>query len=219
MAEGVSTWFTKTLKFASSSRAASLTTSAVGGVVVSKPMAKKTTSRSGSSWAMRSASAAEYTMRMSAPWAFAFRSDRPLEAGHAHGVGVGAEGDVLTPASLLPRVGGGWAFQRQLDRHVDAPDGQHAHRAAGPVHHHHVGRQQVLHAVARDGVGVAAAELHEVVGAAGVRRLRDARGDGARELPVAELVHVLHAASCDAASPAKSSRVFRASSGSSFCSA
>ena len=59
MAEGVSTWLQKTLKFSSPSAAACWTTSAVGGVVVSKPMAKKTTSRSGSSRAMRSASAAE----------------------------------------------------------------------------------------------------------------------------------------------------------------
>ncbi len=54
---------------------------AVGGVVVSKPIAKNTTSRSGLSRAMRTASALEYTMRMSAPRAFAFSSDRPFEAG------------------------------------------------------------------------------------------------------------------------------------------
>ena len=54
---------------------------AVGGVVVSNPIAKNTTSRAGFSRAMRSASAAEYTMRMSAPFALAFMSESPPEAG------------------------------------------------------------------------------------------------------------------------------------------
>ena len=54
---------------------------AVGGVVVSNPIAKNTTSRSGRSRAMRSASAHEYTMRISAPRAFAFISDKPFDAG------------------------------------------------------------------------------------------------------------------------------------------
>jgi hypothetical protein len=40
---------------------------AVGGVVVSKPIAKKATSRPGSARAMRSTSSVEYTLRMSAP--------------------------------------------------------------------------------------------------------------------------------------------------------
>ena len=53
----------------------------MGGVVVSKPMAKNTTSRAGSRRASASASAAEYTMRTSAPRALAFSSDRPSEAG------------------------------------------------------------------------------------------------------------------------------------------
>jgi hypothetical protein len=59
MAAGVSTWLQNTLKFASPSRRASRIASAVGGVVVSKPMAKNTTSRSGFSRAMRSASVHE----------------------------------------------------------------------------------------------------------------------------------------------------------------
>ncbi len=54
---------------------------AVGGVVVSKPIAKNTTSRSGFSRAMRIASALEYTMRMSAPHALAFCSESPFDAG------------------------------------------------------------------------------------------------------------------------------------------
>jgi hypothetical protein len=59
MAEGVSTWQHSTLKFFSPSAAACRITTAVGGVVVSKPMAKNTTCRSGFSCAMRNASAAE----------------------------------------------------------------------------------------------------------------------------------------------------------------
>ncbi|MDT4889391.1 hypothetical protein FQZ97_1260800 [compost metagenome] len=59
MAEGVSTWQHKTLKLARPSRAASRMASAVGGVVVSKPMAKNTTSRCGFARARAMASAAE----------------------------------------------------------------------------------------------------------------------------------------------------------------
>ena len=59
IAAGVSTWLQNTLKFASPSASACRITSAVGGVVVSKPMAKNTTSRSGCCCAMRTASAAE----------------------------------------------------------------------------------------------------------------------------------------------------------------
>ncbi len=59
MAAGVSTWLQTTLKFFSPRCAACLMTSAVGGVVVSKPMAKNTTSRSGWASASVSASAGE----------------------------------------------------------------------------------------------------------------------------------------------------------------
>lgn len=59
IALGVSTWQHSTLKLARFSAAACLSTSAVGGVVVSKPMAKKTTSRSGFARAIFSASAGE----------------------------------------------------------------------------------------------------------------------------------------------------------------
>ena len=59
MAAGVSTWLQNTEKLPSPSRVARWTATAVGGVVVSKPMAKNTTSRSGSAAAMRSASRVE----------------------------------------------------------------------------------------------------------------------------------------------------------------
>ena len=55
-AGGVRTWLQKIEKFLSPSARATLAATAVGGVVVSKPMAKKTTWRSGSSRAMRRAS-------------------------------------------------------------------------------------------------------------------------------------------------------------------
>ena len=59
IALGVSTWQHSTLKLARFSAAACFSTSAVGGVVVSKPIAKKTTSRCGWSIASFRASAAE----------------------------------------------------------------------------------------------------------------------------------------------------------------
>ena len=59
IAAGVSTWLQRIEKFASPFLAAARMASAVGGVVVSKPMAKNTTSRSGSASAMRIASSVE----------------------------------------------------------------------------------------------------------------------------------------------------------------
>ncbi len=59
IAPGVSTWQHSTLKLARPSRAACWMISAVGGVVVSNPMAKNTTSRCGCARAIFSASAAE----------------------------------------------------------------------------------------------------------------------------------------------------------------
>ena len=81
IAAGVRTWLQKTEKLARPARSASRIAMAVGGVVVSNPIAKNTTSRAGFSRAMRTASAAEYTMRMSAPAAFAFVRLERSEAG------------------------------------------------------------------------------------------------------------------------------------------
>jgi hypothetical protein len=66
---GVSTWLQNTLKLASFSCRACNSASAVGGVVVSKPMAKNTTCLCGLSRAICKASLVEYTMRMSSPLA------------------------------------------------------------------------------------------------------------------------------------------------------
>ncbi len=127
---------------------------------------------------------------------------------HPHHVAVGAQGHA--------------ALERESDRRVHAPDRQHAHRAARAVDHAQVGGQQPLDTVARDGVGMAAAELHEVVAAVGPDRGAQCPGEPARQSSVAEFVDVFHGVAASRAMPpisAKSSRVRRASSSSSFCSA
>ena len=53
------TWLQKQRKFGTPSAFARLSVSAVDGAVVSKPIAKNTTSRSGFSFAIRSASSGE----------------------------------------------------------------------------------------------------------------------------------------------------------------
>jgi len=60
------------------------------------------------------------------------------------------------------------------------------------VDHAHVGRQQFEHAVAADGVCVAAAELHEAVASIRVRFGGDACADLAGKVAVAEFVDVFH---------------------------
>ena len=67
MAGGTRTWLTSTVKLPSPSLAACATAIALAGAVVSNPMAKKTTSRSGLAAAIRTASSGEYTIRTSAP--------------------------------------------------------------------------------------------------------------------------------------------------------
>src|SRR5580658_1997822 len=74
------TWLQKTLKLVTWRACAWSTVIAVDGAVVSKPTAKNTTSRSGLSTAIRSASSGEYTNLTSAPSAFAL-SRLPLLPG------------------------------------------------------------------------------------------------------------------------------------------
>ena len=125
---------------------------------------------------------------------------KPLRRGHAHGVAVGAEHHAT--------------LQRQADRQVDAADGQHAHRATRAVDHAHAVGQQPRNAVARNGVGVATAKLHETVAVPWPHLGGNIRRDVARLLAVAILVDVLHASPCALASSANSARVRSASSGS-----
>ena len=86
------------------------------------------------------------------------------------------------------------ALEGQRNGHVDAPDRQHAHRAAGAVDHAHLCRQQVGDTVARDRVGVAAAELHEGVIARRLDLGADGGGEPLCQRAVAELVDVFHSA-------------------------
>jgi hypothetical protein len=58
------------------------------------------------------------------------------------------------------------------------------------VHQLDLVRQEVLYAVAVDGVGVAPADLHELVVAVGVGDRGDLRRHGPRQLGVPELAYV-----------------------------
>ena len=99
-----------------------------------------------------------------------------IRARHAQHVAEGAE-DRVGPAG-------------DLDRLVDIVDRRDADRAAGAMDQRHLGRQQLVDAVADDGMGLAAADLHDRP------RARDHRGDGVGEAPggggVAIFVAVLH---------------------------
>jgi hypothetical protein len=126
MAAGVSTWLHSTLKLVRPSAAACLMTSAVGGVVVSKPMAKNTTSRSGLSPARALERVGRRIDHAHVGAAGLGLEQRQVVGGrHAQAVAVGAQDDLV--------------LQRQADGQVDAADGQHAHRAARAVDHAHAG--------------------------------------------------------------------------------
>ena len=164
------TWLEKTLKLRTSRARACSRVRAVDGAVVSNPTAKKTTSRSGLSTAIRRASSGEYTKRTSAPSALAL-SRLPWLPGHPHHVAERGEDD----ARLLG----------DRDGVVDPAHGDDAHRAARPVDQFDRGGQDVLDAVPVDGVRVPPAHLHELeLVVAG--QLRDPRHQrpGCRRVPV-----------------------------------
>ena len=117
---------------------------------------------------------------------------------HPHQVGVGAEGQAMA-------LGHG-------DGQVEAGGGQNADRAAGAVDEAHLGGHQVLDTVAEDGVGVAAAKLHEAVGPALGGLLGDGGGEAPGQVPIAELIDEFHAAARSPAAAIKA-RVRSASSG------
>jgi hypothetical protein len=83
-----------------------------------------------------------------------------------------------------------------LDGHgdglIDACHGQYADRTSGAVHKTQIRRRQILHAIAKDRVGMAAAELHQPIVARGIDGRGNGSGQTARELAIAELVDVLH---------------------------
>ena len=177
MAGMIVTWLQNTEKFVSPSAAARSIVIAVDGAVVSNPMAMNTTCRSGFCRAIFSESSGEYTMRISVPAAFASKND-PLRPGHPHHVAERGHDHV--------RV------RRQVHRVVDAPHRDHAHRAAGAVHQGDGLRQVVLEAVLVDRVGVPAAHLHELVGAARLAERRYLRGERVSLVRVPEFVDEPH---------------------------
>ncbi len=109
---------------------------------------------------------------------FRLEQGKAIRSRHAQAVAVGAQGDAL--------------LQRQPDRLIDAADRQHANRAAGAVDHFYVIRQQIGHAIAGNGVRMAAAEFHEMVAAPGLRLAPDGDGEFLRDLAIAEFIDVFH---------------------------
>jgi hypothetical protein len=61
------------------------------------------------------------------------------------------------------------------------------------VDHPHIPRQQILQPVARDGVGVAAAELHEAIALFRLRLGANRGGDLFRDSAVAIFIDIFHA--------------------------
>ena len=127
---------------------------------------------------------------------------------HAYDIRVGAQGN--------PGAHG------ELDGVIDAAGGQHTDGAARAVHQLHIGGKQIFEAVTRNGVGVAAAEFHELVVPARFGVMGDFGGDIPRQAAVAVFVHMFHgraSAACSAPmAPASCmrARVMAASSGSSL---
>ena len=102
----------------------------------------------------------------------------PAAPGHAHHVAEAGEDHAV--------------LVRDRDSVVDAAHRDHADRAAGPVDELDVLGQQVVDAVLVDRVGVAAADLHQLVVAAGLDGRDDLAGEHPSELGVAVLVDEPH---------------------------
>ena len=101
---------------------------------------------------------------------------------YAHRVTVTAQGNA--------------GFANEANRHVYAADWQHANRTAGTVNHAHVTWQKIRNAVARDGVRVPAAELHEMIVAIAARVLPNGRRQTSGQVAVTELVDEPHLPAC-----------------------
>ena len=156
------TWLQKTEKFAMRSASARSSVRAVEGAVVSKPMATKTTRRSGSSIANFRASMGEYTTRTSAPAALASRKE-PLPPGTRN---ISPKHANVTPGLVGDR-----------DGIVNPAHGDHAYGATRAVDELHGLRKVVFEPVLVDGMRMAAAHLHELVVTAWLAQV----GDGARQ--------------------------------------
>jgi hypothetical protein len=94
----------------------------------------------------------------------------------------------------VPEAGEDHVLLRKRDPVVDASHRNHAHRAARTVHELDVGREQVVDPVLVDRVGVPAADLHELVMAAGLHLRQDLPSDHLAKLRIAELVDESHRA-------------------------
>ena len=176
MADGVSTWQHSTEKFFRPSAAACLIATAVGGVVVSKPMAKNTTCLSGFFLRQQHRIGARINHADVATARLGFHQRQAVRSRHAQAVTVSAQHHAL--------------LDGQPDRLIDPTDRQHADRATRTVDHLDVGRQQVGYAVTRNSMGVAAAKLHEMVVARWVGFTANGLGQPFGDLAVAKFVDV-----------------------------
>ena len=173
------TWLQKTEKFGVSSARARSSVTAVAGAVVSKPIAKKQTCRSGS-WRGELERVERRVDHAHVRAARLRLEQRAAPARHAQHVAERRERDAV-------RLG-------DRDRVVHAAHRDHAHRAARPVHELDLVREQLLEAVPVDRVRVAAADLHHAHHLARRDERADLGGEAARERRVAVLVDVSHEA-------------------------
>ena len=108
-----------------------------------------------------------------------FQQAALARAGHAQHVAVTAQDDV--------------GIVGKRDRHIEAADGQDAHRTTGPVHQMHVRWKQVLDAVTENRVRVAAAKFHQAVIARGIDLGAERGSESRSHALVAKFTDVLHA--------------------------
>ena len=152
---------------------------AVAGAVVSKPIAKKTTSRSG----LRARELERVERRVDHPHVGAARlrlEQRAAAAGDAHHVAEGREDHLR-------------AARRARSRRRRGPSGSRRPGSPGPCRKSTSRRHEVLEPVLVDRVRVPAADLHELHVAAGLDERLDLVRELLRQLAGAELVDVLHA--------------------------
>ena len=150
---------------------------AVAGAVVSKPIAKKTTSRSGVP--PRELECVERGIDHPDVRSAGLRlQQRAAAAGDAHHVTEGGEDH--------PRLLG------QGDRVVDAAHGYDANRTARTVHEVDLGRDELLDPVLVDGVRVPTAHLHDLDRPVRLDELRELTGKLPRELTRPVLVDEPH---------------------------
>ena len=123
------------------------------------------------------------------------RIQRRVHHPHVGPLGLGFQQRLLRPrdAQHVAKAGEDHALvTRDRDPVVDPAHRDHADRATRTVDEFDVRRQQVVDPVLVDRVGMAAADLHHLVVAAGVGLGEDLPGECAAELGVAVLVDVSH---------------------------